>query len=53
MRLNKNAVRSKEYSVSPLVKAWRHQQIHNAQAMRLRNANRVCLSDMRTARRQA
>jgi len=43
MRLSENAVRSKEYSLSPLVKAWRHQQIHNAQAMRLRNANRVCL----------
>ena len=53
MRLNKNAVRSEEYSVSPLVKAWRHRQIHNAQVMSLRNANRVCLSDMRTARRQA
>jgi hypothetical protein len=37
MRLNKNAVRSGEYLVSPLVKTWRHQQIQNTQAMRLRD----------------
>ena len=37
MRLNKNTVRSGEYLVSPLVKAWRHQQIQSAQAMRLRD----------------
>jgi hypothetical protein len=37
MRLNKNAVRSGEYLVSPLVKAWWHQQMHNTQAMRLRD----------------
>ena len=37
VRLNKNAVRSGEYLVSPLVKAWRHQQIRNTQAMRLRD----------------
>jgi hypothetical protein len=29
VRLNKNAMRSDEYLVSPLVKAWWHQQIHN------------------------
>ena len=37
MQLNKNTVRSGEYLVSPLVKAWRHEQIQSAQAMRLRD----------------
>jgi hypothetical protein len=32
-----DAVRSGEHLVSPLVKAWRHQQIRNTQAMRLRD----------------
>ena len=34
---NKNAMRSGEYLVTPLVKAWWHQQVRNAQAMRLRD----------------
>ena len=37
MRLNKNAVLSGEYLVSPLVKARRHQQVRNTQAIRLRD----------------
>ena len=44
MRLNKNAVRSGEYSVSPLVKPWRHQQISNTQAMRLRDTKGQALT---------
>jgi len=44
MPLNKNAVRSGEYLVSPLVKAWRHQQIHNTQAMRLRDTKGQALT---------
>ena len=37
VRFNKNAMRSGEYWVSPLVKAWRHQQVRNTQVMRLRD----------------
>jgi hypothetical protein len=37
MRLNKNAVHSVDYLFSPLVKAWRHQQVRNTQAVRLRD----------------
>jgi hypothetical protein len=37
-------VRSGEYSISPLVKAWRHQQIRNTQAMRLRDTKGQALT---------
>ena len=44
MRLNKNAARSGEYSISPLVNVWRHQQIHKTQAMRLRDTKGQALT---------
>jgi hypothetical protein len=37
-------VRSGEYSISPLVKAWRHQQMRNTQAMRLRDTKGQALT---------
>jgi hypothetical protein len=44
MRLNKNAVDSREYLVSPLVRAWRHQQLQWAQATRLRDTKGQALT---------
>jgi hypothetical protein len=44
MRLSKNAVHSGEYLVWPLVRAWRHQQLQRAQAMRLRDTKGQALT---------